>query len=116
MNGGTWNASTVLVLVKRHKLEQDAATGMQLALGQNMVHIVPSCAHLRASLPLAGLCTNNPITICLTNVNVEVGGDGALIRKVVDVPGVSEEMQGAHTLELCVVSIAITMHVICNHS
>ena len=33
------NASTVLVLVERHKLEQDAATGMQLALGQNMVHI-----------------------------------------------------------------------------
>ena len=27
------NASTVLVLVERHKLEQDAATGMQLALG-----------------------------------------------------------------------------------
>ena len=25
------NASTVLVLVERHKLEQDAATGMQLA-------------------------------------------------------------------------------------
>ena len=35
------NASTVLVLVERHKLEQeqDAATGMQLALGQNTVHI-----------------------------------------------------------------------------
>ena len=31
------NASTVLVLVERHKLEQDAATGMQLALGQNTV-------------------------------------------------------------------------------
>ena len=31
--GTTMNASTVLVLVKRHKLEQDAATGMQLALG-----------------------------------------------------------------------------------
>ena len=31
--GTTMNASTVLVLVERHKLEQDAATGMQLALG-----------------------------------------------------------------------------------
>ena len=37
------NASTVLVLVEQHKLEQDAATGMQLALGQNTVHIVPKC-------------------------------------------------------------------------
>ena len=37
--GTTMNAITVLVLVKRHKLEQDAATGMQLALGQNTVHI-----------------------------------------------------------------------------
>ena len=35
----TMNASTVLVLVEQHKLEQDAATGMQLALGQNTVHI-----------------------------------------------------------------------------
>ena len=35
----TMNASTVLVLAERHKLEQDAATGMQLALGQNMVYI-----------------------------------------------------------------------------
>ena len=33
------NASTLLVLVERHKLEHDAATGMQLALGQNTVHI-----------------------------------------------------------------------------
>ena len=33
------NASTVLVLVEQHKLEQNAATGMQLALGPNMVHI-----------------------------------------------------------------------------
>ena len=31
--GTTMNASTVLVLVEWHKLEQDAATGMQLALG-----------------------------------------------------------------------------------
>ena len=30
--GTTMNASTVLVLVKRHKLEQDIATGMQLAV------------------------------------------------------------------------------------
>ena len=30
---------TVLVLVEQHKLEQDAATGMQLATGQNKVHI-----------------------------------------------------------------------------
>ena len=37
--GTTMNASTVLVLVEQHKLEQDAATGMQLALGQNTVHI-----------------------------------------------------------------------------
>ena len=37
--GTTMNASTVLVLVEWHKLEQDAATGMQLALGQNTVHI-----------------------------------------------------------------------------
>ena len=35
----TMNASTVLVLVEQHKLELDAATGMQLALGQNTVHI-----------------------------------------------------------------------------
>ena len=34
--GTTMNASTVLVLVERHKLEQDAATGMQLALGHYM--------------------------------------------------------------------------------
>ena len=33
------NESTVLVLVERHKLEQDAATGIQFALGQNTVHI-----------------------------------------------------------------------------
>ena len=33
----------VLVLVEGHKLEQDAATGMQLALGQKTVHIVPKC-------------------------------------------------------------------------
>ena len=37
--GTTMNASTVLVLVEQDKLEQDAATGMQLALGQNTVHI-----------------------------------------------------------------------------
>ena len=37
--GTTMNASTVLVLVEQHKLEQDAATGMQLAHGQNTVHI-----------------------------------------------------------------------------
>ena len=37
--GTTINASTVLVLVEQHKLEQDAATGMQLATGQNKVHI-----------------------------------------------------------------------------
>ena len=30
------NASTVLVLVERHKLEQDAATALQLALGHYM--------------------------------------------------------------------------------
>ena len=29
------NAITVLVLVEQHKLEQDAATGMQLALGHS---------------------------------------------------------------------------------
>ena len=34
--GTTMNASTVLVLVEQHKLEQDAATGMQLALGHYM--------------------------------------------------------------------------------
>ena len=34
--GTTMNASTVLVLVERHKLEQDAATAMQLALGHYM--------------------------------------------------------------------------------
>ena len=32
---------SVSAIVERHKLEQDAATGMQLALGQNTVHIVP---------------------------------------------------------------------------
>ena len=35
----TVNTSTVLVLVERHMLEQDAATGMQLALRQNTVHM-----------------------------------------------------------------------------
>ena len=34
--GTTMNASTVLVPVEQHKLEQDAATGMQLALGHYM--------------------------------------------------------------------------------
>ena len=37
--GTTMNASTVLVLVERHEMKQDAATGVQLALGQNTVHI-----------------------------------------------------------------------------
>ena len=32
------NASIVLVLVERHKLEQDAATALQLALEQNTIH------------------------------------------------------------------------------
>ena len=34
------NASTVLVLVERHKLDQNTATGMQLALGQNSASVV----------------------------------------------------------------------------
>ena len=36
----TMNESTVLVLVERHNVEQDAATGMQLALGQNTMRSV----------------------------------------------------------------------------
>ena len=48
--GTTMNASTVLVLVERHKLEQDAATGMQFALGQNTVHIVPNCIPIDAGV------------------------------------------------------------------
>ena len=34
------NASTVLVLVERHKLEQDAATALQLALGHNVNRVL----------------------------------------------------------------------------
>ena len=34
----TINASTVLVLVEQHKLEQDAATGMQVA--KLLLHLV----------------------------------------------------------------------------
>ena len=37
------NASTVLVLVERHKLEQDADTGMQLALGHYVNRVLPKC-------------------------------------------------------------------------
>ena len=47
------NASTVLGLVERHKLEQDAATGMQLALGQNTAHIIYNYIFL--SLQMAAL-------------------------------------------------------------
>ena len=38
------NGSTVLVLVEWHKLEQDAATGMQLALAKLLLHPAPTCA------------------------------------------------------------------------
>ena len=51
------NASTVLVLMERHKLEQDAATALQLALGTKcepcsaqvqvaklLLHPAPTCA------------------------------------------------------------------------
>ena len=41
--GTTMNASTVLVLVKQHKLEQDAATALQLALGHYVNRVLPRC-------------------------------------------------------------------------
>ena len=50
------NASTVLVLVERHKLEQDAATGMQLALGQNTVHISEHGSHIVPKCKLHTCC------------------------------------------------------------
>ena len=37
------NASTVLVLVEWHKLEQDAATALLLALGHYVNHVLPKC-------------------------------------------------------------------------
>ena len=39
--GTTMNASTVLVLVERRKLEQDAATSLQLALGHYVNCVLP---------------------------------------------------------------------------
>ena len=39
--GTTMNASTVLVLVKWHKLEQDAVTALQLALGHYVNRVLP---------------------------------------------------------------------------
>ena len=41
--GTSMNASTVLVLVERHKLEQDAATALQLALGHHVNRVLPKC-------------------------------------------------------------------------
>ena len=37
------NASTVLVLVEWHQLEQDAATALQLALGHYVNRVLPKC-------------------------------------------------------------------------
>ena len=52
---------------------------------------VLAVVHLRASLPLAGFCTNTLSPFVSPYVNVEVsGGDGALVKKglplVVGVP------------------------------
>ena len=41
--GTTMNASTVLMLVEWHKLEQDAATALQLALGHYGNHVCVVC-------------------------------------------------------------------------
>ena len=53
-------------------------------------------------------------------VNVAVsGGDGALVRKLAFSGGCASGLVKkckVHTLELCVVSMAITMHVKCHHS
>ena len=44
---------------------------------------VLAVVHLRASLPLAGFCTNTLSPFVSPYVNVEVsGGDGALVRKL----------------------------------
>ena len=64
---------------------------------------VLAVVHLRASLPMAGFCTNTLSPFVSPYVNVEVsGGDGALVRKLAfSSECASEEMQGAHTLEVC---------------
>ena len=76
--------------------------------------------HLRASLPLAGLCTITLSPSVSPYVNVEVsGGDGALVRKLAFSGGCASGLVNkckVHTHWNCVVSIAITMHVKCNHS
>ena len=43
------NVSTVLALVERHKLEQDAATGMQVE--KLLLHPAPTCADAGARSP-----------------------------------------------------------------
>ena len=57
------NASTVLVLVERDKLEQDAATGMQLALGHYIyAHYIYNIAELWTS-NITGIYISFTVTV-----------------------------------------------------